>query len=277
MPAGDPARTPSAHGGSPSRGIVVVLPAYNEGARIEALLDRLHTTLAARPYRIVVVDDGSSDETAAVLARRSSDLPLVSITHTINRGLAQTLFDGLQWAADHAGENDVVVTMDADDTHDPAHIPAMLGRLDDGFDVVIASRFQRGSQVIGVPLHRQIFSYGVLVLLRLFLPIRGVRDYACGYRAVRAPLVRQAVREFGNDLFHLRSWGFICTAELLWKLHVLGARCAEVPFVLRYDLKESVSRMRAGRTIAGYGLLVWNAWRQPNRRAGRPAAGATKG
>jgi dolichol-phosphate mannosyltransferase len=122
--------------------------------------------------------------------------------------------------------------------------------------------------VQGVPAHRQLFSFGVLVLLRLFLPIAGVRDYACGYRAIRAGLVQRAVRTFGARLFELRQWGFICTAELLWRLHRLGARCVEIPFELRYDLKESVSRMRAGRTIAGYGLLVWRSWGGPLPRTG---------
>lgn len=241
------------------RRVIVVLPAYNEAARLERLLDRLHAALAPGAYQIVVVDDGSVDGTPEILARRTADLPLVTVTHERNQGLAATLHDGLRWVAENADDDDVVVMMDADDTHDPAYIASMLQRLDAGADVVIASRFQPGAVVRGVPPHRKLFSYGVLVLLRFFLPIAGVRDYACGYRAIRAPFVRRAVATFGDGLFELRDWGFICTAELLWRLHLLGARCAEVPFELRYDLKESVSRMRAGRTIAGYGLLVWHS------------------
>jgi len=248
--------------------IVVALPAYNEAARLETLLDRVHAALADQPHRIVVVDDGSRDATPAILARRSQDLPLTVVTHPVNAGLAQTLHDGLQWVADHCADDDIVVTMDADDTHDPAYIAAMTARLRAGVDVVIASRFQPGSKVVGVPWHRRLFSWGVFVLLKLLLPIPGVRDYACGYRAAWVRSVRATLARYGDDLFQLRDWGFICTAELLWKLHTAGARCGEVPFVLRYDMKESVSRMRAGRTIAGYGLLVWQSWRAP-----RPSAG----
>ncbi|MCK6553501.1 glycosyltransferase family 2 protein [Candidatus Binatia bacterium] len=247
-------------------GIVVALPAYNEGSRLEALLDRVRTALADRPYRIVVVDDGSRDNTAAILQRRSRDLPLAVVTHAVNAGLADTLRDGLKWVVDNCGDDDIVVTMDADDTHDPACIGAMTARLTDAVDVVIASRFQPGSQVVGVPWHRRLFSWGVFALLKVLLPIPGVRDYACGYRAMRVRTVRAVLARYGDDLFHLRDWGFICTAELLWKLHTVGARCGEVPFILRYDLKESVSRMRAGRTIAGYGLLVWQSRRPPFRR-----------
>ena len=248
--------------------VVVILPAYNEASRLEALLDRIRAAMGEQPYRIVAVDDGSRDATAAILQRRSSDLPIVTITHAVNRGLAETLFDGLRWVADHCGDDDVAIMMDADDTHDPRYIAELVAKIRVGYDVVIASRF-RGITVVGVPAHRRLFSYAVFVLLRVLMPIPGVRDYACGYRAVRARLVRQAVQHFGEQLLELRQWGFICTAELLWKLSTLGARCTEVPFELRYDLKESPSRMRALRTIAGYGLLAWKS-RSVRARPGAP-------
>jgi len=239
--------------------IVVVLPAYNEEARLERLLARIATTLVGQPYQITVVDDGSRDGTAEILGRRGADLPLAVVTHPVNAGLAATLNDGLRWVAEHCADDDIMISMDADDTHDPGYIAALVAKIAQGYDVVIASRFQSGAEVVGVPAHRRLFSYGVFVLLRVLMPIHGVRDYACGYRAVRARVVREAVTRYQDRLFELRQWGFICTAELLWKLSTLGARCAEVPFVLRYDLKESASRMRALRTIAGYGLLVWNS------------------
>jgi dolichol-phosphate mannosyltransferase len=246
--------------------VVVVLPVYNEASRLKTLLDRIHGVLDGEAYHIVAVDDGSRDGSDAILARACQHLPVEVITHTVNRGLAETLYDGLRWAVAHCADDDVVVTMDADDTHDPAYIRPMLAKLEQGWDVVIASRFQPGAAVVGVPPHRRLFSFGVLLLLRLFMPIRGVRDYACGYRAVRARVLAAAFQRFGERLFELRQWGFICTAELLWKLRVVGARCSEVPFVLRYDLKESSSRMRAARTIGGYGLLVLKSRLAPNWR-----------
>jgi len=247
--------------------LVVVLPVFNEASRLEALLERIQRALNGRPYRILAVDDGSRDASAAILSRRSADLPLVVLTHAVNCGLAQTLYDGLRWVADHCREPDVAITMDADDTHDPSYILPLAAQIDQGYDVVIASRFQPQSRVIGVPLQRRLFSYGVFVLLRVLMPIPGVRDYACGYRALRAGVVRQGIEQFGDRLCELRSWGFICTAEVLWKLSTVGARCTEIPFVLRYDLKESTSRMRTLRTIGGYGLLAWKARGRPQRSA----------
>jgi dolichol-phosphate mannosyltransferase len=239
--------------------VVVLLPVYNEASRLDRLLERVRGALASRSYRVVAVDDGSEDSSPVILDRWSHEIPLAVVTHPRNMGLAQTLMDGLQWVAEHCADDDVIITMDADDTHDPAYIAPMLEKLGRGYDVVIASRFQPGAAVQGVPWHRQGLSYGVLVVLRVLMPIPGVRDYACGYRAIRAALIRKAVRQFGEKLLQFRQWGFICTAELLWRLHLVGARCAEVPFELRYDLKESTSRMRVLRTIAGYGLLIWNS------------------
>ena len=247
------------------RHLIFVLPAYNEGARLEQLLDRIRRAMEGQPYKIVVVDDGSKDETPEILERRKADLPLEVITHTVNQGLAQTLYDGLAWVADNADENDIAITMDADDTHDPAYVPSMVAALDGGFDVVVASRFQPGSSVVGVPAHRLLYSAGVRALLKLLLPIDNVRDYACGYRAVRIGIIRKAIDRFGQNLIELQDWGFICTAEVLWKLHLSGARCSEVPFTLRYDVKESVSRMPTMRTVTGYALLVRNGWRSRSK------------
>lgn len=261
------------------RNLIFVLPAYNEAARLEHLLDRIGGAMDGRAYQIVVVDDGSKDDTPEILRRRGADLPLEVVTHAVNQGLARTLYDGLSWVATHAGNDDVAITMDADDTHDPAYVAAMVERLDQGFDVVIASRFQGGSAVMGVPWHRLVYSAGVRTLLRVLLPIPNVSDYACGFRAVRAGVLRKALGMFGEDLIQLRDWGFICTAEVLWKLHLAGARCSEVPFVLRYDMKESVSRMRTMRTVTGYALLVWSGWKSrfaapPSDAGARPSSAA---
>jgi len=242
----------------PRREVIVVLPIFNEAARLDQLLDRLEVALHGQPHRIVAVDDGSADATPAILRARADALPLITLRHAANMGLAQTLDDGLRWAADSGRDDDVAVTMDADDTHDPVYIAAMLAKLDEGYDVVGTSRFQPGGDSVGVPLRRQFFGRAGSTVLRAALPIPGVREFSCCYRAIRIGTLKRALELFGADLIALRRWGFVCTAELLWKLHLAGARCAEIPFVLRYDLKESTSRMRLLRTVAGYVALVWH-------------------
>jgi dolichol-phosphate mannosyltransferase len=245
------------------RTVIFLLPVYNEAARLEALLERIRATGEREQWdtRVVAVNDGSGDDSGTILVRQQGQMPLEIVTHRYNRGLGETLRDGFEWVGDHAAPDAVIVTMDADDTHDPSYVTAMLEKIDAGADVVIASRFQPGAEVRGVPQHRELFSSGAYWLLQTSLRIPGVRDYACGYRAIRASIIQAALRRFGGRLIELREWGFICTAEVLWKLSRCGARCDEIPFVLRYDLKASPSKMRAARTIAGYGLLAWQGLR----------------
>ncbi len=248
------------------REVVVVLPVFNEAARLGQLLDGLVAALQGQRFLIVAVDDGSRDATPDILRARSATLPLVALTHRVNRGLAETLYDGLRWVVAHSGDDDVVVTMDADDTHDPSYLAPLLAKLDEGYDVVGTSRFQPGGGAVGVPRYRQVIGRAGSVVLQRLMPIPGVREFSCCYRVMRASALRRAVELFGDDLIELRGWGFVCTAELLWKLHLAGARCAEIPFVLRYDRKESESGMRTLRTLAGYAVLGWNRYSSVPRR-----------
>jgi len=136
--------------------------------------------------------------------------------------------------------------MDADDSHPPSLIIEMLGALEKGADVVIASRFQRGSATIGVPAYRVVLSVGASRLFRILFPTPGVRDFTCGFRAYRSEVLREAVRTHQDKLFEFD--GFHAMVDLLLKLRSSGAKFSEVPIVLRYDLKQGKSKMRVWRT-----------------------------
>ncbi|MEK7270600.1 MAG: glycosyltransferase, partial [Planctomycetota bacterium] len=134
-----------------------------------------------------------------------------------------------------------LVVMDADDTHPPETIPAMAAKAAEGFDIVIASRYQRGSRIEGVPWHRRIGSRVISRYLSMRLKVAGVRDYTCGFRLYRGAFLRGLA---GSSDALIRETGFASTAELLLSLAARGARCAEVPFTLRYDRKIGPSKMR---------------------------------
>jgi dolichol-phosphate mannosyltransferase len=140
--------------------VIVVLPAFNEEANIGRLLDRLREAMteASLSYRVIVVNDGSRDRTAEILAEYQRRLPLTVVHHAVNLGLGAAMRDGLQEAAGAAGESDVIVTMDSDESHTPAMILRMLALLGEGRDVVIASRYQPGARVHGLSLSRRFLS-----------------------------------------------------------------------------------------------------------------------
>ena len=231
------------------RCVHVVLPAFNEAACIGRLLEHLDDDLgdAGQPYTITLIDDGSSDGTSEVARLHGRQLPLTIIRHEHNQGLGATLRDGLVAAAQQAAPRDIIVTMDADDTHTPGLILRMTRMIHEGHDVVIASRYQPGSRTIGVPTHRRALSWLGSLLFRIVFPIRGVRDFTCGYRAYRAEVIQQALRQYGDSF--LDQDGFQCMVDVLLKLRRMHLIFGEVPFILRYDIKEGASKMNVGRTI----------------------------
>jgi dolichol-phosphate mannosyltransferase len=233
----------------PPRRVFIVLPAFNEAARIGRLLDNTDDALdeAGLAYQIIVVDDGSTDDTARIVRERALRMPILLKQHAQNQGLGATIRDGLLAAVELAAPADVIITMDADDTHSPGLILRMVRLIREGFDVVIASRYQPGSRSIGVPWSRRVLSYGASWLFRVLYPISGVRDYTCGYRAYRAEVIQQAVRRYADDF--LNQDGFQCMVDILLKLRPMQLVFGEVPFILRYDQKEGATKMRIGRTI----------------------------
>jgi dolichol-phosphate mannosyltransferase len=240
--------------------IFVVLPAWNEEQVIGATLRALADTARARPdtYHAVLVDDGSTDRTVAeaerAVAESGGALPLTVLRHEANRGLGAGLRTGIYWCLDRAGDDDSIVTLDADNTHPPALIPALVGKLDEGYDLAIASRYRGGAEVHGVPGYRRALSdLGRLVFQALY-PIPGVRDYTCCFRAYRAPLLRRARTVYGEALCTAR--GFEAVMDLLLRLGPLGMRVAEIGFVLDYGGRVGQSKMKVLRTIRSTLLLV---------------------
>lgn len=243
--------------------LTVLLPAYNEEKSLPLLLDRIaafSASYSAEPCQVIVVNDGSSDATADIASAHATRMPLTLINHDGNKGLGAAMRTGLSAAARVVTEDDAVVTMDADNTHDPALIGALRTELGRGYDLVIASRYQKGGAEIGLSLPRHIFSKGASTLLRLFFPIAGARDYTCGYRIYSGALLRRAAATYGDAL--VEEQGFTCMAEILIKLARIGARVSEVPLVLRYDLKEGASKMNVQRTIRRYFVLIAHNWRR---------------
>lgn len=232
----------------PPRAVYIVLPAYNEEVNMPPLLNSLRDAMedGLVRYKVIVVDDGSRDRTAAIVEEFASEMPVRLVRHAVNMGLGGTIRDGLLEALSEADNRDIIVTMDADDTHTPGLILRMTRMISEGFDVVIASRYREGSRVYGVPVLRRLMSGGASWLMRLVFPIRGVRDFTCGFRAYRVSALRAAVSRYG-DAF-INQEGFQCMVDILLRLSSLDLVFGEVPFLLRYDRKGGESKMKVWRT-----------------------------
>ncbi len=242
--------------------IYVFLPAYNEAEALPRLVKKFDEEFNGdrASYKIVVVDDGSTDATAARATELSLRYPLMLLKHERNQGLGATMVDGLKYCAAVSTAGDLVVTMDCDDTHEPRYVHEAFKKIKEGYDMVILSRYQKGGGELGLSAARSFLSRGAGSLLKIFFPISGVKEYSCGYRVFRAEALKKAFDVFGGGFVRLPHMGFVVTPEILIKFRMLGARIAEVPFVLNYGQKPGVSKNKPLRTIAGYFGLVWLYW-----------------
>lgn len=255
----------------------ILLPAYNEENSIPLMFPKIDKVLKEKglDYRIVVIEDGSIDNTAQVLEKMRVDYPLDIVIHKINRGLGETERDGFEYVAEHADDDDIITRLDCDDTHEPEYILALIDKISQGFDVVNTSRFQPGGGQRGVNLYRAFISYCANIFMKLIFNVQGVRDYSCGFRAYRGKVIKDAVRIFGNYFIQLKGLGFTSTLETIVKLKLLGCRFHEVPFVLRYDKKASPSKMVSSITTLGYLTMAllyhWplGGWRRSYRDLAR--------
>ena len=229
----------------------VMLPAYNEEETLPPLLDSLLEVFPKIDGRcsIIVVNDGSTDQTQEVLNQYANKHNCIRpVIHEQNQGLGPAIRTGLRSITEQTTRDlDIIVCMDADNTHPPETIPAMIECLNQGADIVIASRYRPGSRQIGVPLFRRILSRTGGIVFKLVLGLKGVRDYTCGFRAYRVEVIRKGFEKHGDQIIS-RS-GFACTDELLVKLAPECRRIDEVPFILRYDRKRGASKLPFWSTV----------------------------
>jgi dolichol-phosphate mannosyltransferase len=240
-----------------SRRILVVLPAYNEEENIGDLLSQIQFALendSKTDYKVFVVNDGSRDKTEEIVKKMSETMPIELIVHEVNQGLGATIRDGLYRAVNDSNKNDIIITMDADATHNPGLILRLMRMIIEGHDVVIASRFQPGARVIGLVWYRKLLSILASIIFRITYPIKGVKDYTCGYRAIRADVLKSAMDEYGDRFFD--QDGFQALVDILLKLRKRKLLFGETPLILRYDQKGGMSKMNVGRTIKKTLILI---------------------
>lgn len=240
-----------------NRRVLVVLPAFNEEENIGELLSQIQYALeddSKTDYKVFVVNDGSRDNTASIVNARSATMPIELITHEVNQGLGATIRDGLYAAVKDSSPRDIIITMDADATHNPGLILRLMRMVIEGHDVVIASRFQPGARVIGLVWYRKLLSILASIVFRITYPIRGVKDYTCGYRAFRADVLKTAMDEYGDKF--VDQDGFQCLVDILLKLRRRKLLFGETPLILRYDQKGGMSKMNVGRTIRNTLILI---------------------
>jgi len=226
------------------RGVVVVLPTYNERENVErvarAILDALPEA------QLLVVDDASPDGTGEQADALAAENPRVSVMHRpAKEGLGVAYRAGFRWALDRQ-ETAAVVQMDADFSHDPRDLPRLLEPLMGEADLVLGTRYMPGGGTRGWPLRRRLVSRAGTLFARtvLLLPYR---DLTGGYKAWR----RAALESIRLREADAHGYGF--QVETTWWAHRKGIRIVQVPIIFR-EREAGASKMTG--SIVGEALAL---------------------
>lgn len=227
-----------------------VIPAYNEAENIPRLLDDLAPRARALGARVIVVDDGSTDGTSQAVREHAQDMHLAVVRHPINSGLGAAINSGIRAALSEASDHDAIVTLEADTTSDLDDLPEMLRRFELGNDVVLASVYAPGGELIGVSKHRIAVSKAVSNTFRVLGGLREMHTLSSLYRVYRAGTLRRAADTYGYLL--VREPGFAANVELLLKLYAAGAKIDEVPTRNDWSTRKGSSKMKLKPTALAY-------------------------
>jgi len=220
----------------------VVIATYNESLNAPAIVREIRAV--APDVAVVIVDDNSPDGTADAV--RALGLPGVHVlVRREARGYGTAVRDGLIKAIQLGADR--IATMDADFSHEPKSLPAMLAALDDA-DVAIGSRYVGGVRVINWQIKRLLLSLFANFYVRTILGL-STNDCTSGFRAYRAPMLRRM------GLRTLQSNGYSFLVEMLWRAHRRRARLAEVPIVF-VERREGESKMSSA-VIGESVLMPW--------------------
>ena len=169
------------------------------------------------------------------------------IEHKKNMGLGRALKTGFEYSFLKGKYNDVIVSMDTDNSHTVSLSYKMAENI---FykkkDILIASRYQLSSKIKGLNYWRKSLSLGAAILYKIFFPIKNIKDYTSGFRAFRLGVIKKAWKKNKN---FFSEKGFSASADILLKLYKFKLNFYEVPINLRYDLKKGQSKMKVINTV----------------------------
>jgi len=243
------------------RGVVVVLPTYNERENLERIADAI---LTAVPEAILlVVDDSSPDGTGTLADTMAAREPRLQVLHRPGKeGLGAAYRDGFRWAVAR-NETRAIVQMDADFSHDPGDLPRLLAPLMTGSDLVLGTRYMPGGRTVGWPIHRKLISHAGTTFARVVL-LLPYRDLTGGFKAWRRELL-EAIR-----LREANASGYGFQIETTWWAHRRHAVITQIPIVFRERVAGS-SKMSGGIVREALVLVLrlrLEAIREAFRRSG---------
>ena len=227
--------------------IYILLPAYNEFKNLVKIFKKIEKLPNVKKnIKVVLVDDCSSDDTHKLIKKKYK-FKIYYLRHNKNKGLSLTMETGFKKIIKISNRNDLIVTLDSDNTHPISLIPKMVKQINNSYDIVIASRFAIGSVVNGVSIFRTLLSLGAKFLFKLLYPYKNLNDYTCNFRIYKSELIREICK---NKKFFTHEEFNIAAKVLLFLIYRFKyLKLSEVPFKLSYEYKIGDSKIKLTKTI----------------------------
>jgi dolichol-phosphate mannosyltransferase len=225
--------------------LLVSLATYNEKDNLPKLIDEIHGVVGWAD--ILVIDDNSPDGTGQVADERAAADPRIKVLHRPGKlGLGTAILDGMRYAMQQ--DYDLLLNMDADFSHHPRYLPAILAGMQKN-DVMVGSRYIPGGGTAGWPFSRRMMSWGVGSVVRLLLRIPA-RDTSGAYRCYRVSKLRQI------DLGAVVSRGYSFQQEMLWRCHTVGCKIGETPIFFE-NRRAGKSKVNPQEALRSMGVILW--------------------
>ncbi|MCX7047774.1 MAG: polyprenol monophosphomannose synthase [Candidatus Sumerlaeota bacterium] len=232
--------------------ILVIIPTYNEAENIGSLIPEILKATDRSDLAVLVVDDNSSDGTNAIVQRIAigrDDNRVRLLSRPGKQGLGTAYMAGFRYALDQGFA--LAITMDADFSHSPDRLPAIITAAQDA-DIVVGSRYIPGGRISNWPLRRKMLSFGANLMAHAILRARS-RDCTSGYRAYRREILEKIPFE------QIKSDGYSFLIEMLMRCERAGASVAESPihFVDRREGRSKISRKEIFKAFATLWRMFW--------------------
>jgi dolichol-phosphate mannosyltransferase len=234
--------------------IFILVPVFNEEDNIPALAGNLIEFIKNRGQDVffVFVDDASTDKTIELINLYFADFNLKIISKNTNQGPGDSFDKGFQWILDYQNyqktADDIVVTIEADNTSDLNILPVMISLAHQKFDLVLASVYAQGGGFEKTGFFRVVLSFLANVFFRAFFNIK-VLTLSSFYRVYRMDLIEKIKR---NNHSIIAEPGFISMLEILIKSINLNASIIEVPMKLKSTNRVGKSKMKLFKTFVSY-------------------------
>lgn len=228
----------------------IVIPFLNEAENLarlsQELREFLNKQMPSEQYNIILVNDGSTDNSVEEAHKVFDGFNYQLLTHTTNMGPGMAFQTAFLEILKTASADDYILTIEADNTSNLGIVPGMMRRSKEGYDVVLASPYIYGGTIVKTPLVRRFLSFFANLLLRELLSLRGIFTISSFFRLYKGSVLQHIAQNYDSHLIQRK--GFEGKVELLMKLVFCQTPISEVPLVLDTSRRKGKSKMKILRT-----------------------------